>query len=107
MPASAWRGGVPADVVSMSKINHIAPEFRVPSANGNGVVLLVIQNASRETVSIQGAKNETIVLTLDRKDFERGPYEYDGLVRAHQAGGFKINGLVVPFLAPIASEAIP
>jgi hypothetical protein len=65
---------------------------------------VTITNGSRDTISIDKAKNDVIVLTLDRKAVLNGKYVYQGTIRSKKSGGFRVDGLVVSFLAPVVAQ---
>jgi len=77
------------------------------SAPGESGVLLVIENASRETGTISPATNERAVLMLHKSDFAHGPYTFKGVFKSFRAGGFVINGITAAYLAPLVGQAVP
>jgi len=102
LPASAWReSSVPSELVDVASLQKLAPEFRAPKAGESGSILFVIENKSRDTVTIG---QEVIVLRLNEQDFRNGPYRYEGRITARKSGGFKIDGSVVAFLTPVVFE---
>src|SRR5437867_6409491 len=54
VPDSAWQnGGVTPEVVNTANLAKLAPGFHVPNAGEPGAILLRIENASRDTVSVK------------------------------------------------------
>jgi hypothetical protein len=104
VPDSAWQHAAVPDGIDLPALASDAPGFRAPQAGDAGVVLLTITNASRDTISIDKAKNDVIVLTLDRKAVLNGKYVYQGTIRSKKSGGFRVDGLVVSFLAPVVAQ---
>jgi len=100
LPESAWRAAMPFDVTNLAVLREIAPGFRVPKPGDPGVILFTIRNTSPETISIDRARNEVVVLTLERGDFRAGPYRYDGTIRSKRSGGFSVQGTVIAFVSP-------
>ncbi|HEY4491315.1 MAG TPA: hypothetical protein VI958_04905, partial [Acidobacteriota bacterium] len=76
------------------------------SAWQSGEVLLILQNASPETVSLSGAENEALTLKIKKSAVKDGRYEYKGKIRSKQAGTFNIQGRVIPMLALISGKQI-
>ena len=107
LPESAWRSGVPSDLTNVGRLRETAPDFKIPPRQAPGVILLRIENGSRDTVTISPSKNETVVQTLGREQFANGPYTFSGTIKSKRSGRFNIRGQVVPFLAPVAGEPVP
>ena len=102
LPESAWSGAAPpSDLLNLEELRRLAPHANLPAP---GKVLVIIQNASPDVVSMQGARGEVVVLELDRSAFAAGPYRYNGMLRSKRAGGFVVNATVVSFLAPVAGK---
>jgi hypothetical protein len=105
-PDKVWRPGTPcSDLVDEAKLLQHAPGLQVRPGDSGAFVLLVIENASRETGTISPATNERAVLVLHKSDFARGPYTFKGVFKSFRAGGFVINGITAAFLAPVVGEA--
>lgn len=104
LPDSVWRGGTPSDLVDVGGLRRLAPDVRFPSQENPGVILLRIENASRDSVSMAPAKKEAAVVVLGAGDFIEGRYTFTGTITSKRGGPFSINGLVVPLLAPIRGE---
>ena len=100
LPSSAWLGGTPSDLVDLEWIRRVAPGLKMPRAGQPGVLLLTIENRSPDTITLEKAKGEVIVLTIDRGSLKNGAYEFRGTIHSKKSGGFSIHGTVVPFLAP-------
>ena len=100
LPQEVWRAAPPFDVTSLAMVKTLAPGFKAPKAGDAGVILFVIRNTSPDTIAIDKAKNDAIVLTLDRADFRSGPYRYDGTIKSKKSGGFTVQGTVVAFVSP-------
>lgn len=106
LPQSAWRPGLPSDLVDIASIRRFMPKFQPPSSSDAGNIFLAIDNGSRDTVSISPANNEMVVSTLGRSAFGSGPYEYHGVVKSKRSGRFTINSLVVALFAPIEGDPV-
>jgi hypothetical protein len=105
-PAEVWRPGAPcADLVDQGELARHAPGLH--TAPGESAVLLVIENASRETGTISPATNERAVLMLHKNDFAHGPYTFKGVFKSYRAGGFVINGITAAYLAPVVGQPVP
>lgn len=106
LPEHVWRAATPFDVVDLAGVRKLAPGFRIPSPGDPGVILVVIRNASPQTIAIDGAKNDAIVLTLGQGAFAGGPYRYHGTIRSRRSGGFSVRATVVAFVAPVGGVAV-
>ena len=104
---SAWRAAPPSETTDMATLSKAAPSFQPPAPGSDGVVLLTIQNASSNTVTLNNSSNGTVVIPIKQSDIKNGSYEYHGTIKSKQAGGFNINSSVVSFLSPVAGEVQP
>ena len=104
---SAWRAAPPSETTDMAALSKAAPSFQPPAPGSDGVVLLTIQNASSNTVTLNNSSNGTVVIPIKQSDIKNGSYEYHGTIKSKQAGGFNINSSVVSFLSPVAGEVQP
>jgi hypothetical protein len=104
---TAWRGGTSPDITDVKRLRELAPEFEAPAPGQPGRVLLRLENGSRDTITMSPAKKEVVVQGLDRKAFAEGPYTFTGTITSKRTGRFSVQGLVVPFLAPIKGEPVP
>jgi len=107
LPAEAWNAGDVSDVVDMDEVARKFPDYEVPKPGEPGVIFFRLDNVSRSTVSMKPSNNESFVEKLDRSSFSSGPYIYKGRIQSKKTGGFKIDGLVVGFFAPIPGEPLP
>ena len=105
LPASAWRAGFPDGMVARDRLATLAPRFKVPT-EGDGVILLRLENVTPGIVSMSPSDREVKVLVLSRKDFGGGPYTLRGTIRSRQTGGFNVNGLAIAFLAPVTGSSV-
>ena len=72
-----------------------------------GVVLVVVQNATPELASFQGSKNGTFTFELTPDSFKSAEFVYKFVVRAAQDGRFVVKATIIPFLAPVAGQEFP
>ena len=100
LPQEAWRAAPPFDVTRLAALKTLVPDFKAPKPGEAGVILFVIRNTSPDTISIDKAKNDAIVLILDRADFKSGPYRYGGTIKSKKSGGFTVQGTVIAFVSP-------
>jgi hypothetical protein len=101
LPADAWRAGPPLETPDAAWMRRVAPDFKPPREGQPGVLLLVLENASTGVVSLAGAKNEAIVLTIDRAAVKNGQYQHPVKVHSKRTGNFDIRATLVPFLATL------
>jgi len=108
LPPSAWQSASAQeieDVMDMNEVRRLAPKFKAPGSGAPGMILLLLQNATPGVVSMSGGN--VVQLELNQQSFAGGPYTHTGSVHSHERGSFGINGVVVPFLAPVEGEAAP
>ncbi len=100
IPDVIWeRGGGLPPATSLEGVRKLAPDFRPPAAGGPGSMLLVLENASPETVTMDKAKGNVIELKLDRSSFKLGPYRYAGVLHSTRTGRFTVNGVLTAFFS--------
>ena len=104
LPASAWaKSGVPSDTVDVAKLSKTAG-FTPPKENEKGSILLRVENASPDTVSMAHATGGAQVIKLEQSSFSKGAYVYHGTLHAQKSGGFKIVAQAVSFLHTISAD---
>lgn len=106
IPESAWTTPYSPDPTARAILAGAAPGM-APREGEPGKILLVIENRSPETISIDGEKAGRIVLTIDRAAVTNGTFDYKGTIRSKKAGGFNIRATVIPLLAPVPLRAEP
>ena len=110
LPASLWRnGGPPSEAIALSRLEQLAPAFHPPKPGEPAVILLVIENASRETVSIKPSENEVVRFLLHERDFANpeSAFTHAGVIKARKDGTFTLNGIAQAFFAPVHGQEVP
>ena len=103
IPREAWFGsGAVPELVDPAQVQKFLPGFTPPSSVDSGVLILTIENMSPAGVSITGG--DRFALTFR---YGQAKYEHHGTIVAKQAGGFSINGTLIPFLHDQAGEGMP
>jgi hypothetical protein len=102
MPVDAWAAGAAPKTVDAAWLRRLAPGFKPPREGQAGVLLLVLENASAGTVSLAGAKNEAIVLTIDRAAVKAGQYQFQTKIHSKRTGNFDIRATLVPYFANVS-----
>ncbi len=103
LPSSSWQAGSPQnDLVDPKFLRTVAPDFHPPVQGEPGEVLLRVENASPQTVTL--SPSPVILRTLHRHDFADGSYRLGCSVRSLQSGQFVINALVVPFFGDVPGQ---
>ena len=106
MPEAVWRGGSAPGLVDAERIADLAPGLGDGGARP-GVILLNIENGSREAISLERATDERIVVRVSRNDVENGVFRYDGVIRSRRAGSFAISAAVLPLLRALTGVELP
>jgi len=70
------------------------------------VVLLAINNASRDIVSILPSQDERVVFTLHQQDFQNNQFTTRGEIESKVTGAFTIDLLGQSFFAPIGGQPL-
>jgi len=100
IPDVVWeRGGGVPPATSLEGVRKLAPDFTPPETGRPGSMLLVLENASPETVTMEKAKGTLIELRLDRPSFKLGAYHYDGVLHSTHSGRFTVNGTLYAFFS--------
>jgi hypothetical protein len=81
-----------------------APGFEPRQAEA-GIILLVIRNATPETVSFRRSKNQAFTFELTPESFRNGEFKYHFAVAATKTGAFALEGRFFPLLAPVRGVA--
>jgi len=106
LPASAWESGMPPDdLVSLKDWQDRSGGIKPPGPHGSGVVVLILDNKSPETIRM-GKHGDRVVLELHQRDFARGAYTYEDKIQSLRRGTFNILGSATVFLKPSAGEAL-
>ena len=92
LPPESWWGGE-AQGGDMDTLHKLLPNFHPPSGLDRGYLVLIIENLSSNVLMSGGQK---IALTFTYP--QSGKYGYDGTLTATKAGGFVVNGTLIPFL---------
>lgn len=107
LPASAWQSDLPPkELVDLRRWEERAGGARAPKASEPGMVVLVLENQSPQTIRM-GSHGDRIVLQLHQRDFAKGPYTYEDKLQSLQGGGFGIRGTVTAFLKQATSSPRP
>lgn len=72
----------------------------------DGKILLVIRNLAPGETSLHSSHNETVAFCLGDEAFQRGDFKYDLRVDARKPGKIKVEGAVIPFVAPVAGQEL-
>jgi hypothetical protein len=99
-----WRAGVFPPAVSVVRAREAVPGFEPPKRGKEGMILVVIRNATPETVSLRGSKNQTFVFELTPDSFKNGEFKYHFVVEAAKPATFALQASVLPFLAPVRGQ---
>ncbi len=127
LPDSAWEAGnFPG--TNLQRLQHLIPGFQLPPEHDlreriggqkkdardekrelkeekeQGEILLIVQNATPEQISLRGSKNDLLIFHLRDEAFRRGEFKYDLVVEAKKAGKVDVRGYVIPLLAPIVGQ---
>ena len=81
-------------------------EHESEAASG-GLVLIVLQNATPDQVTLRSSTHNTLVFRLNDESFKMGPFKYDLVAEATKTGTFAVKSHVIPFLAPVAGQSFP
>ena len=94
IPQEAWFGsGEVPELTDPALITKFLPNFKPPSPNQPGVLVLTLENMSAGTVTMSGGNK--LALTFG---YGQGKYEHHGTITATRAGSFDIDGTLIPFL---------
>jgi len=104
-PDTYWsHGGSSPELNDLTSLNRLAPGFHVPREGEPGAILLRIENASRDTVSVRPSQNEVITRVLHKEDFQNNQFTISGVIQSKKSGSFALNGLAEAFFAPIPGQ---
>ena len=101
LPPESWWGGE-AQGGDMETLHKLLPNFHAPSGLDRGYLVLIIENLSPNVVMSGGQK---IALTFTYP--QNGKYGYDGTLTATKAGGFQVDGTLIPFLRKQPGVGVP
>lgn len=105
---AAWSGGPDPQFLDRSALDRAAPGARIPGRNEPGHLLLTIENASRDTVTLAKSTNEVIRIEIRKGDVSPGgTYEYRGVIQSLKDGRFNVKGSVFALVAPSEGEPVP
>lgn len=94
IPREAWEGGGEvSELVDISSVHKFLPDFKPPAPSQPGILLLTIENKSTDVVSMSHGERIALTFSEGSKNFE-----YHGSLHSKQAGGFNVDGMLVPFL---------
>ena len=102
IPPEAWKTGTWPEMVDLGFVRRSVEGFEPPAGPR---ILLSVENASTDVVTIPDLPGERRHWLLAREDFAGGPFKYEGVIRSNRTGSFKVNGLLVPFLYPLEAPA--
>jgi hypothetical protein len=106
IPDSSWRSATPPKDVALDVLRG-TPGFKMPRADEEGRVFLRLENRTRQTVTMRPGRDEVELRALSKKDFNKGVYRMDGVIKSQVSGNFSVDGLVLPFLAPVTASPAP
>ncbi|HUY15190.1 MAG TPA: hypothetical protein VMX16_16405 [Terriglobia bacterium] len=104
LPDRDWKAGMFPPAVSLEKARSLVPGFELPQESKEGLLLLVIRNATPGPISLRSSKNQTFAFKLSPDSFERGEFRYKFVADALQSGRFKLEASLLPFLAPVRGQ---
>ena len=102
LPPESWWGGE-AQGADVATLHSLLPDFRPPSSLDRGYLVLIIENLSASTVVMSGGQKIALTFTYP----PNGPYAYNGTLTASKAGGFQVNGTLIPFLRKQPGVGVP
>lgn len=103
IPYEAWFGnGEVPELTDPSLVSKFLPGFKPPSTVQPGVLVLTLENMSSETVAMSGGDRIALRFT-----YGEAKYEHHGTITAKRAGGFDIDGTLIPFLHDQPGEGLP
>ena len=105
LPDSVWqRGGASAELSNPSQVQSMAPGFKIPQMGGTASVLLAVNNASRDTVSIKPSKDERVIFDLHQQDFQNNQFTTRGEIQSKVSGTFTLDLLGQAFFGEIPGD---
>lgn len=108
IPDSAWKGGPDPEFLNRELLERAAPGTRIPNRNEPGHLLLTIENASRDTITLAKSTGEVIRIVIQKGDVSaKGTYEYHGVIQSLKDGRFNVKGTVFALVAPASGEPVP
>lgn len=108
IPESSWKGGPDPEFLNRAALDRVAPGTRIPDRNEPGHLLLTIENASRDTITLAKSTGEVIRVEIRKGDVSaKGTYEYRGVIQSLRDGRFNVKGTVFALVAPAAGEPAP
>lgn len=98
-----WAAGFDPDLVDPGAVQKIAPDFHLPKPETAATIFLSMQNASPSIISVDGFNGayKSYYIAPDSL-----PFSTTLPIKAHASGGFNIQVLVVPLVAPIRCQEI-
>jgi hypothetical protein len=99
-----WQVGIFPLAVRAEKAREAVPGFEPPKRGKEGMILVVIRNATPEAVSLRGSKNQAFVFELTPDSFKNGEFKYHFVVEAAKPATFALKATVLPFLAPVRGQ---
>ncbi len=127
-----WRAGYfPASNLEIAR--QLVPGFQLPKASrksheerereekearekgksehqseaAGGMLLMVLQNATPDQITLRSSTNNALVFRLNDESFKMGPFKFDLVAEATRTGNFAVKSHVIPFLAPVAGQSFP
>lgn len=108
IPDSSWKGGPDPEFLNRAALDRAAPGTRIPGRNEPGHLLLTIENASRDTITLAKSTGEVIRVEIRKGDVSaKGTYEYRGVIQSLRDGRFNVKGTVFALVAPAEGEPAP
>ena len=101
VPAGAWEAPYAPDRPGRALVAAAAPGLPLPDGRP-GTLLVVLENRSRSLITMDGERDGSIILFIDRASVKNGVFEFKGKVHSLQSGISNIHCTVIPLMAPVA-----
>ena len=107
IPDSLWQRGFASRLLDRARIDELSgTAAKDLSERSPGVILLAIENGSRDAISLEDSVRERIVLEVSPRDLSEGVFRYDGRIRSRRAGTFAISAAVLPLLRAVPGREL-
>ncbi len=108
IPDVAWLSGPDPALVDRGNLERAAPGTGIPGSTAPGHLLLTIESASPETISLATGSGEAIRLVIRKRNVSaKGTYAYHGVARFLRDGRVDVKGTVFALVGPAAGEWVP
>jgi hypothetical protein len=107
IPDAVWQRGLASRLVDPARVDQLFPDLPVSEAAAKaGVILLAIENASAEAISLENSVGGRIVLSVSASEVTDGVFRYDGRIRSRRAGSFAVSAAVLPLLREVPGREL-